>query len=336
AVRIRRRHPRGAVPRRDPRAAGRRGGRGRRDAGEPAGRRPHRQGGAARPRVLRLLLPDRGRRLLGRAGIRLLRDRPPQVRAVAPPPPDPELRPGPRGVLPRARARAPDHHRAGRPRPPRAQRPLDRRPHRLPVARRAAGTGPCSGPQLAVAGPQRIVLAAYGGNEGDRPGRRPSALPGDPAHRHRVVRPEPPPRPRRRMGLRHGVEAAGQLAGVRRLAPGDPPRSRRRAPRSPHRRTHAGADVGAQRPAPDVGARRRQQRHRPGRHAHGALGPQAVTPRHAGADRRRAARRDAVAGARETRGLRGALPLAGRLRRRGDRPERRHGRRHGRLRGGAV
>src|SRR3712207_8175913 len=48
--------------------------------------------------------------------------------------------------------------------------------------------------ELAVAGPQRLVLAAYGGHEGDRPGRRTAAPPVDPTQRDRVVRAQPPPR----------------------------------------------------------------------------------------------------------------------------------------------
>ena len=55
-------------------------------------RAAHEQGRAARPRLRRLLLPDRAGGLLGRARLRLLRARPAQVRPLAAPAPDRQLR----------------------------------------------------------------------------------------------------------------------------------------------------------------------------------------------------------------------------------------------------
>ena len=62
----------------------------------------------------------------------------------------------PRGVLPRPGRRLEPDHRPRRPRPGGLQRPLDRRPDRRPVGRRAAPAGAGRhGPQLAVVRPAR-------------------------------------------------------------------------------------------------------------------------------------------------------------------------------------
>ena len=243
-----RRRPRGAVPRGDDRrcptttrarssrrwSAGRRG-----RADEP--------GGAARARLRRLLLPDPGARTAGstrgydfyaldlRKYGRSLREHqtPNFVTDLA------RLlrrdRRGAAGGSPSATATT----TSWSPRtPPAAWSP---RCGRTTGARRSRRLV-LNSPWLDLQG--SLLLRTAGTRAIDQVGAAP-ALPGDPARRLRFLRPQPAPRPRGRVGLRPGLEAAGVLAGVRRLAARRTPRARAGAPRARPPGPGAGADLRA-------------------------------------------------------------------------------------------
>ena len=222
---------------RDPGAARRRRGRGRRDAGEPAGR------GADNRAVLHVhgfadyFFQTAGRRLLG--GARATTSTPSTCASTAG-----------RCARTRPRTSSPTWPTTTRS----STRPAGGSPSgtatttwwspRTPPAAWSRRCG-CTtgrpavagaGAELPVARPAGQPAAAHGRHQGDRPGRRPPALPGDPPRRVRLLRPQPAPRPRGRVGLRPGLEAAGVLAGVRRLAARRTPRARAGAPGARRRR----------------------------------------------------------------------------------------------------
>ena len=256
------RRPGRALPRRDDRAPRRRRGRGRRHAGLPPDRHTDRPCGAARARVLRLLLPDADRGLLGGAGLRLLRARPAQVRPLAPAAPDPQLhhRPGP--PLRGARRGVPAHHDARRPAARAGERALHRWPRHAAVGARPRGAGGRDGAELPLAGPARKPAAAHRRHQGDRPDRRPPSLPRDPPRRVRPLRDEPARGPRGRVAVRPRLEAAGELARLRRLAARRTTWPRPRAPRPRPHRPGAGAHLGGDRTPEGLGRQLHEHRHR--------------------------------------------------------------------------
>ena len=101
--------------------------------------------------------------------------------------------------------------------------------------------------------------ARHGGRQA---GRRPAADPADPPHGRRLLRPQPARRPRRRVDLRHRLEAARLVPGLLRLAERHPPRPRRAAARARGRLPGTGALVGRHALAQGDGRRRPQLRHR--------------------------------------------------------------------------
>ena len=76
------------------------------------------------------------------------------------------------------------------------------------VGARPAAPGGGARAQLPLAGPAGQPAAAHRRHQGDRADRRTAALPRDPARRVGLLRPVAAPRPRRRVGLRPGLEAA--------------------------------------------------------------------------------------------------------------------------------
>ncbi|CAA9326349.1 MAG: Lysophospholipase, partial [uncultured Nocardioidaceae bacterium] len=289
--------------------ARRRRGGGRRNAGLPSLRAADLARGAPPARVRRLLLPDTCGRVLGVPGLRLLRPRPAQARTVDPPAPDPELRHRPGRVLRGDRRGRAAGSRAGRARPSRAQRTLHRRAGGRAVGARAPAPARGDGAQLPVARPERRPSRAHCGHPTARPGRGAPALPGRPAHRVRPLRPEPAPRPPRRVGLRPGLETARELAGVRRLAAGRAPRPRRDPPGCRRRRTGSGADLCAELLTHCLGREHHRARHRPRRGADPAMGTPAGRAGEPGEPRRGGARRHLVG----RTGAGGGVPRGGAL-----------------------
>ena len=193
-------------------------------------------------------------------------------------------------------AYAPDHRGA---RPRRVLRALDRRAHRAAVAARPRAAGGRGLPERAVDRHARRRVHPAAGAAGDPPARgaRPDAA--DPARGQRRLRAQPAPRPPRRVGLQPRLEAAGVLAGVRRLDPRDPHRPGADRPWAGRSSAAAAGQLRPVRP-PDVGRGPRPDVHRRGarRRSDAPAGARALAAR----DHRAGARRDP---------RRGPLPRAG-------------------------
>ena len=273
-------------------------------------------GGPARARVLRLLLPHRVRRSGGST-------RGYDFYAL-------DLRKYGRSLRPH---QTPDYvddlreyfdeldealgadHRAGRARPRRAQRPLDRRADRRrcgPTSRRAGrSSGWCSTrPGSTCTGRVLAAASAPGWSSRSAPASRAArsraasaGLYGRSLHRDHDGR----------VGLRPGLEAAGVLAGVRRMAARGPPRSRRGCTPGSTSAARCSCSPRRARRRPDGDGRRR---------AHATTSCSTSSRSAAGRPRSarhvtyvaidgRPARRGAVAARAARPGVRRARPLAG-------------------------
>ena len=130
-------------------------------------------------------------------------------------------------VLRRDRPGVDPDRRARRPRPRRRLRPLDRR---ADVRRSGPTSGsPSSSPAWCSTRPGSTCTAAPGcalaGTAGAQPGRAAPADARDPARGHRLLRAQPAPRPRGRVGLRPHLEAGRVVPGPLGWLRADPPRA---------------------------------------------------------------------------------------------------------------
>ena len=178
---------------------------------------------------------------MGRARLRLLRDRPTRATGAACASTRPPTSSPTSASTSTTSTRLGPDHRARRARPRGRDRPLDRRPHAAlwadegaPLRSRGSAL---NSPWLDLRG--SACGCARPGTAVVRQHRRPSADAGDPARDRRPVYVrEPAPRLRRRVGLRPGAQDAEVVAGLRRVAARHPRRPRRvhaRARRSPAR-----------------------------------------------------------------------------------------------------
>ena len=215
-----------AVRRRDARARARREGAVEATSCAGRSRRAHRPGGALRARLRRLLLPDRVRRVVDRAAAttstrstcastaaRCGSTRPPTTSTTC------------TTYFEDIDAAWSPDRRARRPRPRRAGRPLDRRAGRVAVgAPPPAGAGR-AGAQLPWLDMQGPFLLRTVGTVAVRGVAAPAAdAARSAANLNTFYGAEPAPRPRGRVGLRPGLEAAGLVADLLRLAGRHPPR----------------------------------------------------------------------------------------------------------------
>ena len=177
-----------------------------------------------------------------RPRLRLLRARPAQVRPLAAPHQTPNFVTDLDGLLRGARRGLPPGHRARRPRPRRGQRALHRWADRRRCGlhdRQPAVAG--DGAELPLARPAGQPAAAHRRHQGDRPDRRPPALPRDPPRRVRLLR--------RSLHRDHDGEWDFDLAW-KPLESWPVYAGWLRAVRRGHARAHRGLDV----PAPGAGA----------------------------------------------------------------------------------